>query len=78
MTDTVRKGMLDLSMMTREQLVYGMLGLLAAGTPGRRDTLWTADFHTHSIVGAIVGFGAIAVGLDAVKGARLRRSSCLG
>ena len=29
-TDTVRKGMLDISMMSREQLIYGMLGSLAA------------------------------------------------
>ena len=68
-TDTVRKGMLDLSMMTREQLVYGMLGsLAAAGTLLVVATRFGLPISTtHSIVGAIVGFGAIAVGLDAVK-----------
>ena len=68
-TDTVRKGMLDLSMVTREQLVYGMLGsLAAAGTLLVVATRFGLPISTtHSIVGAIVGFGAIAVGVDAVK-----------
>tara|TARA_A100001037_G_scaffold257413_1_gene244026 strand:+ start:336 stop:1589 length:1254 start_codon:yes stop_codon:yes gene_type:complete len=68
-TDTVRKGMLDLSMMTREQLIYGMLGSLAsAGTLLVVATRFGLPISTtHSIVGAIVGFGAIAVGVDAVK-----------
>ena len=68
-TDTVRKGMLDLSMMTREQLIYGMLGsLAAAGTLLVVATRYGLPISTtHSIVGAIVGFGAIAVGVDAVK-----------
>ena len=68
-TDTVRKGMLDLSMMTREQLIYRMLGsLAAAGTLLVVATRFGLPISTtHSIVGAIVGFGAIAVGLDAVK-----------
>ena len=68
-TDTVRKGMLDLSMMSREQLIYGMLGsLAAAGTLLVVATRFGLPISTtHSIVGAIVGFGAIAVGVDAVK-----------
>ena len=68
-TDTVRKGMLDLSMMTREQLIYGMLGsLAAAGTLLVVATRFGLPISTtHAIVGAIVGFGAIAVGVDAVK-----------
>ena len=68
-TDTVRKGMLDLSMMSREQLIYGMLGsLAAAGTLLVVATRFGLPISTtHSIVGAIVGFGAIAIGLDAVK-----------
>ena len=68
-TDTVRKGMLDLSMMTREQLIYGMLGsLAAAGTLLVVATRFGLPISTtHSIVGAIVGFGAIAVGVEAVK-----------
>jgi len=68
-TDTVRKGMLDMSMMTREQLIYGMLGsLAAAGTLLVVATRFGLPISTtHSIVGAIVGFGAVAIGLDAVK-----------
>ena len=68
-TDTVRKGMLDLSMMTREQLIYGMLGsLAAAGTLLVVATRFGLPISTtHAIVGAIVGFGAIAVGVEAVK-----------
>jgi len=68
-TDTVRKGMLDLSMISREQLIYGMLGsLAAAGTLLVVATRFGLPISTtHSIVGAIVGFGAIAVGVDAVK-----------
>ena len=70
-TQTIRKGILDTSMLsaTPELLVYGMLAsLLAAG-------IWliVASYFgwpvstTHSIVGAIVGFGAIGVGFDAVN-----------
>ena len=56
-TDTVRKGMLDLSMMSREQLIYGMLGSLAAvGTLLVVATRFGLPISTtHSIVGAIVG-----------------------
>ncbi len=68
-TDTVRKGMLDLSMIGREELIYGMLGsLAAAGTLLVVATRFGLPISTtHSIVGAIVGFGAVAIGLDAVK-----------
>ena len=69
-TDTVRKGILDASAFAgREQLlVYGMLAALAsAGTwlviASRAG--WPVS-TTHSIVGAIVGFGAVAVGPDAI------------
>ena len=69
-TDTVRKGIVDTSLpgFTSELLVYGMLAaLLAAGT-----WLFIASRNgwpvstTHSIVGAIVGFAAFGVGMDAV------------
>jgi PiT family inorganic phosphate transporter len=65
-TDTVRKGMLDLSMIGRDQLIYGMLGsLAAAGTLLVVATRFGLPISTtHSIVGAIVGFGAVAIGLD--------------
>ncbi len=69
-TDTVRKGIVDTSLpgFTPQLLVYGMLAaLLAAGT-----WLFIASRNgwpvstTHSIVGAIVGFAAVGVGIDAV------------
>jgi len=69
-TATIRKGILDANVFTDSPhlLVYGMLAsLLAAG-------FWlmiASSFGwpvstTHSIVGAIVGFGAVGVGIDAV------------
>ena len=69
-TQTIRKGMLDASLFasTPELLVYGMLAsLLAAGV-----WLLIASYFgwpvstTHSIVGAIVGFAAVGIGMDAV------------
>jgi len=68
-TDTVRKGMLDLSMIDRDQLIYGMLAsLAAAGTLLVGATRFGLPVSTtHSIVGAIVGFGAVAIGPDVVK-----------
>jgi PiT family inorganic phosphate transporter len=69
-TDTVRKGILDASAFVgREQLLmYGMLAALAsAGTwlviASRAG--WPVS-TTHSIVGAIVGFGAVGLGPDAI------------
>ena len=70
-TSTIRKGMVDATLLSGspELLIYGMLAsLLAAG-------LWlfvATHFGlpvstTHSIVGAIVGFAAIGIGVDAVK-----------
>ena len=70
-TATIRKGMVDASLLssTPELLVYGMLAsLLAAG-------IWLviASFAgwpvstTHSIVGAIIGFAAVGIGVEAVK-----------
>jgi len=70
-TETVRKGIVDTDLLaaTPELLVYGMLAaLLAAGT-----WLFIASKNgwpvstTHSIVGAIVGFAAVGIGLDAVQ-----------
>jgi PiT family inorganic phosphate transporter len=61
--------MLDLSMIDRDQLIYGMLAsLAAAGTLLVGATRFGLPVSTtHSIVGAIVGFGAVAIGPDAVK-----------
>lgn len=69
-TKTIRKGIIDAELLsaTPELLVYGMLAsLLAAG-------IWllvASRFGwpvstTHSIVGAIVGFAAVGIGVDAV------------
>jgi len=70
-TKTIRKGIIDPSSIsgTPEILVYGMLAaLLAAGiwlmvasTRG-----WPVS-TTHTIVGAIVGFAVVGIGVDAVQ-----------
>jgi len=70
-TDTVRKGMLDMQLVQADPqlLLYGMLGSLAAAAT----LLAVATAYglpvstTHAIVGAIVGFGAVALGVDAVS-----------
>ncbi len=70
-TSTIRKGIVDASLLseTPELLIYGMLAsLLAAGTwlliASRNG--WPVS-TTHSIVGAIVGFAAVGIGIDAVQ-----------
>ena len=67
-TDTVRKGILDMDLVADQVLVWGMLGALAsAGTLLLFATrIGLPVSTTHAIVGAIVGFGVVAVGLDAV------------
>jgi PiT family inorganic phosphate transporter len=69
-TSTIRKGIVDASQLSDspELLVYGMLAsLLAAGTwlliASHRG--WPVS-TTHSIVGAIVGFAAVGIGVSAV------------
>ena len=70
-TSTIRKGIIDSGYFTNtpELLVYGMIAsLMAAG-------LWllVASYlgwpvsTTHSIVGAIVGFSAVGIGMDSVN-----------
>ncbi|MCP3985921.1 MAG: inorganic phosphate transporter [bacterium] len=68
-TDTVRKGMLDLDLISNEHIRYGMLAALAsAGTLLLGATrLGLPVSTTHSIVGAIVGFGTVAIGPEAVN-----------
>jgi len=70
-TATIRKGIIDPSYIadTPDLLVFGMLSaLLAAGT-----WLLIASYRgwpvstTHSIVGAIVGFAAVGISMDAVN-----------
>lgn len=70
-TSTIRSGIVDAGLLadTPELLVYGMLAsLLAAGTwltiASARG--WPVS-TTHSIVGAIVGFAAVGIGIDAVQ-----------
>ncbi len=69
-TDTVRKGILDASLVqaSPDLLLQGMLGALAAAATllllATRAGLPIST--THAIVGAIVGFGAVGLGLDAV------------
>jgi inorganic phosphate transporter, PiT family len=70
-TATIRKGILDTALFINDPhlLVYGMLAsLLAAGTWLLiASSLGWPVSTTHSIVGAIVGFGAVGVGVDAVE-----------
>ena len=70
-TSTIRKGIIDPSLLqeTPDLLVFGMLAaLLAAGTwlliASSRG--WPVS-ATHSIVGAIVGFAAVGISVDAVS-----------
>ena len=68
-TATIRKGILDAALFANEPhlLVYGMLAsLLAAGSWLLiASSLGWPVSTTHSIIGAIVGFGAVGVGVDA-------------
>ncbi|MFB3090556.1 MAG: inorganic phosphate transporter, partial [Gammaproteobacteria bacterium] len=70
-TSTIRKGIVDSAMFadSPELLVYGMLSaLLAAGVWLLFATrLGLPVSTTHSIVGAIVGFAAVTMGIDAVQ-----------
>jgi len=70
-TSTIRKGMVDTALLTDtpELLVYGMLAsLLSAGIWLFIATRfgWPVS-TTHSIVGAIVGFAAVGIGIGAVQ-----------
>ena len=68
-TDTVRKGMLDMDMVSQDQLIYGMLAALASAATLLLGAtrLGLPVSTTHAIVGAIVGFGAVGIGMDAVN-----------
>jgi PiT family inorganic phosphate transporter len=70
-TATIRKGIIDASLLTDtpELLIYGMLAsLLSAGIWLLIATRfgWPVS-TTHSIVGAVVGFAAVGIGIEAVK-----------
>lgn len=68
-TDTVRKGMLDMNLLSSDQLIWGMLAsLMSAATLLLVATRYGLPISTtHSIIGAIVGFGAVSIGPEAVK-----------
>lgn len=70
-TSTIRKGIIDPATMESqpELMVYGMMAaLLAAGTWLMIASIkgWPVS-TTHSIVGAIVGFAAVGISVDAVN-----------
>ena len=69
-TATIRKGIIDAEVMQGhpELMVFGMLSaLLAAGTWLMIASIkgWPVS-TTHSIVGAIVGFAAVGISVDAI------------
>jgi PiT family inorganic phosphate transporter len=70
-TETIRKGIIDPELLadTPQLLVYGMMSaLFAAGTWLLIASVrgWPVS-TTHSIVGAIVGFAAVGISVDAVN-----------
>ena len=76
-SDTVRKGMLDPNIFADQplHLVYGMIAALVASA------IWLhlASYlgwpvsTTHAVVGAIVGFGVIAGGADAINWVKMSK-----
>ena len=74
-TSTIRRGIVEPELLAEspELLIYGMLSaLLAAGTwlliASRKG--WPVS-TTHSIVGAIIGFAAVGIGVEAVQWAKV-------
>src|SRR5690606_41852045 len=68
-TQTIRSGILDATQISAEQMVFGMMAsLLAAGSWLLIASLrgWPVS-TTHSIVGAVIGFGAGGVSVDSVN-----------
>lgn len=70
-TSTIRKGIVDAALFTGqpELLIYGMLASLLAAAVW---LLVASRFGwpvstTHTIIGAVVGFAAIGIGMDAVQ-----------
>jgi len=68
-TDTIRKDMLDMALLTNDQLIWGMLAALMSAATLLLVATWYGlpISTTHSIVGAIVGFGAVSIGPEAVN-----------
>ena len=74
-TSTIRKGILDPALISNEPelLVYGMMAsLLAAGCWLLIASMkgWPVS-TTHSIIGALVGFAAVGISVDAVNWAKV-------
>ena len=68
-TQTIRSGIVDPSMITPEQMVIGMLAaLLAAGSWLLIASLKGWPVSTiHTIIGAVIGFAAVGVSMDSVR-----------
>ncbi len=67
-TQTIRSGIVDSSMISPEQMIFGMLAaLLAAGTWLLIASIkgWPVS-TTHSIIGAVIGFAAVGVSVESV------------
>ena len=67
-TETIKSGIVDASMISPDLMVLGMMSaLLAAGTwlLVASTKGWPVS-TTHSIVGAVIGFAAVGVSMDAV------------
>lgn len=67
-TETIKSGIVDASMIPPDLMVLGMMSaLLAAGTWLLVASMkgWPVS-TTHSIVGAVIGFAAVGVSVDAV------------
>ena len=67
-TQTIRSGIVDSSMIGPEQMIFGMLAaLLAAGTWLLIASIkgWPVS-TTHSIIGAVIGFAAVGVSVESV------------
>ncbi|SEC94334.1 inorganic phosphate transporter [Pseudomonas anguilliseptica] len=68
-TETIKSGIVDASMISPDLMVLGMMSaLLAAGTwlLVASTKGWPVS-TTHSIVGAVIGFAAVGVSMDAVN-----------
>ena len=67
-TETIKNGILDASQISPDLFILGMMSsLLAAGSWLMIASIkgWPVS-TTHSIVGAVIGFGAVGVSVDAV------------
>ena len=67
-TQTIRSGIIDAEAISPDQMVFGMMAsLLAAGTWLLVASIkgWPVS-TTHSIIGAVIGFGAVGVSMEAV------------